>query len=416
MNERLKKALRRQSEIREALNGANGTSEGQDGYLAPDKVVELRAEMVKLEVEVRAALDEIEIREGDGQFVALRDRVDARRYINAAIEDRAVDGAELEFSTELKLPASNVMPWAAIEDRAVEDRQDMVTPVPDTAIGQPRQPLLNRVFHRTDAAFVGAAMPTVPRGMPVYPVMTGGAAGAFLAPGAEQDAEAAAFVGQNVSPKRATARYVFRAEDAARFEGLESTLRGDLRMVLGQLIDAQAVAGNGAGANLAGFISHAAAGTEPANTAAGVIDLAKVDAAIAGGIDGLYAYDPAAVRFLIGIDTMKRALQIRPETGAGVAADRTLYAHWMANAGGVRASVRVAAMEAAAGGQVQSAYRFVPNGLRFVVPVWEGIELIRDPYSGAAKGEVALTVIALYGALMVRNNGVQEVKFKLSHG
>ena len=417
MNERLKKALKRQSELREAMNWANGKKEGADGYLAPDKLAEHQGELVKLEVEIRAALDEPETRTDDGEFVRLRDRVDARAFINAAIEDRAItEGPEAELLQELKLPDSNVMPWAAIEDRQIEDRQDAVTPVPDTAIGQPRQPILTRVFHRTDAAFVGASMPTVPRGLPVYPVMTGGAAGAMVAPGVEQDAEAAAFVGQNVAPKRATARYLFRAEDAARFEGLESTLRSDLRLVMGGLIDRQAINGDGAGANLAGFISHAAAGANPPGTAAGVIDLAKVDSAIALGVDGLYASGPEGVRFLIGIDTMRRALQIRPESGAGIPADRSLYAHWQDNCGGVRASSRVAAQSAGQGGQVQSAYRFVPNGLRFIVPVWEGVELIRDPYTGAAKGEVALTVIALYGALMVRNNGVQEVKFKLSHG
>ena len=410
MNERLKKALKRQSEIREALNGAHGCKEGETGYLAKDKLTELQAESVKLEAEVRAALDEPETRRDDGQFVALADRVEARNYISAAVEDRAVTGPEKELADELKLADRNVMPWAAIEARQ-EDRQDAPTTVPDTALGQPRMPILARVFHRTDAMFVGAQMPTVPRGLPVYPVMTGGASGGFEAPGAEHDAEEATFVGQNVSPKRATARYVFRAEDAARFDGLESTLRSDLRMVMGNLIDAQAIAGNGQGANLAGFISHAAAGAAPEAGAGGVINLAVIDGAVAGGIDGLYANEPADVRFLLGTQTMRTILAMRPHAAQG-GSDATLLSVFRNACGGVRATTRVAAAAA----NVQSMYRFVPMGLRFVVPVWEGVELIRDPYSGAAKGEVALTVIALYGALMVRNNGVQEIKLRLAAG
>ena len=409
MNERLKKALKRQSEIREALNASNGKEPGQDGYLAPEKLAELQGEMPGIETEIRAALDEPEQRADDGRFTTLRHRVEARRFVNAAIEDRAVEGAELELMQELKLPDRNMIPWAAVEDRAVEDREDAVTTVPDTAIGQPRQPILNRVFHRTDAAFVGAMMPSVPRGTPVYPVMTGGAAGGMAGPGVEHDAEEATFVGQNVAPKRASARYVIRAEDAARFEGLEDTLRGDLRMVMGNLIDAQAISGDGQGANLAGFLSHAAAGEDPAAGAGGVVSMAVTDAAVAGGIDGLYANEPGDVRFLIGTGTMRAILAVRPHAAQG-ASDATLLSIFRNACGGVRATSRIAQPDP----KLQSMYRFVPNGLRFVVPVWEGMELIRDPYSGASKGEVALTVIALYGALMVRNNGVQEVRLRLA--
>lgn len=401
MNERLKKALKRQSEIREALNASVGKKAGQDGHLTDEKRAELQSESVKLEAEIRAAIDEPDPRDADANFRSLADRIEARHYINAAINDRAVDGAEAEFSKELGLDVRNVMPWAA-----VEDRQDMPTQVPESATGQPRQPLLRRVFHRTDAAFVGAVFPSVPRGTPVYPVMTGGAEGGMFVPGAAVEAEEATLEGQNVSPKRASARYLIRAEDAAKFDGLESTLRSDLRIVMGQLIDAQAVAGDGAGANLAGFLSHASAG---AAAGAEVITLADIDMHISRGIDGLYANEASALRFMIGTETDRILRTVRPFAAAGGSA-MSLDEFWRANVGGLRVSRHVGGVT----GNVQKAYRWTPNGLRFIVPVWEGVELIRDPYSGAAKGEVALTVIALYGALMVRNNGLATINIRLA--
>lgn len=407
MNERLRKALRRQSEIREALNRANGVESGQDGYLAPDKLAALQAELVTIETEIRAALDEADEREGDGRFVELRERVTAGAYIRAALEERAITGAEAELARELSLPERNIMPFAALESRAVEERADAATSVPEAAIGQPRQPILNRVFHETAAAYLGAMMPTVPRGLPVYPVMTGGAVGAFKAPGDGQDAERATFTGQNVGPKRATARYLIRVEDAARFEGLEDTLRGDLRMALGVLIDAQAVGGDGQGANLAGWISHASA--LPAGNGA-ALEMASLDGYTAGGIDGLYATMPGGVRFFIGTETERKLHETRPFAAAGGTA-MNLAQLWRASCGAVRSSYLVSAPSGAQNDA--PVYRFVPNGLNFVVPVWDGIELIRDPYTGASKGELALTVIALYGALMVRNNGITGLKLRL---
>ena len=226
------------------------------------------------------------------------------------------------------------------------------------------------------------------------------------APGVAADAMAATFTGVSVSPKRATARYIIRAEDAAQFNGLEPVLRADMRQVLGNLVDEQAINGDGKGANLAGFISHATAGAEPAAT---VVQVGEIDGYIAGGVDGLYTNDPSGVRFLIGTATEKALLIRRPFSAAGGSV-QTMSGLFRASCGGVRATTRVAAVA----NNIQSAYRFVPNGLRFIVPVWEGLELIRDPYTLARRGEIALTVFALYGAAMVRNNGLQEIKVRLA--
>ena len=46
-----------------------------------------------------------------------------------------------------------------------------------------------------------------------------------------------------------------------------------------------------------------------------------------------------------------------------------------------------------------------------VAPVWEAGELIRDPYSGAGKGEVALTLCYLWAFGLLRPSNFARVKF-----
>ena len=46
-----------------------------------------------------------------------------------------------------------------------------------------------------------------------------------------------------------------------------------------------------------------------------------------------------------------------------------------------------------------------------VAPVWDAGELIRDPYSGAAKGEVAMTLCYLWNFGLPRPSNFARVKF-----
>ena len=54
------------------------------------------------------------------------------------------------------------------------------------------------------------------------------------------------------------------------------------------------------------------------------------------------------------------------------------------------------------------------NGSDMVIPVWEGITMIRDPYSGAAKGETALTAHMLFNTAFLRKDAWKRINFKLA--
>lgn len=190
---------KRMSEIREALNAETPPAETE--------AEPLRNELRACEHEFRAVLDdeakaieeaaaakEVEVR-------SLAERVECRRYLQAAMTEAKLDGAEDELRQELKLP-EGAMPWAALDPEPVEVRQDAATTIADSVVSKPRMSIIRRVFQRTDAAWLGVETPSAPRGTPNYPLMSGGAAGAMKAAGAEQDAEAATFTATTIEPTR----------------------------------------------------------------------------------------------------------------------------------------------------------------------------------------------------------------------
>ena len=197
----------RQSEIRQAVNG--------NEELPDERAEELRTEATALEEEYRALLREAEAdrekREADAQFGRLQDRIECRNYLAAVVNDRSVDGAEAEFNKELQLGDRGQMPWAALvarEDRQ-EERADAVASVPDAVVGTQQRPVIPRVFRRTDAAWIGIQMPSVPAGQVRYPVLTAGASGGAKAAGSAVDAEAITMSGSDVEATRMTPRYLW---------------------------------------------------------------------------------------------------------------------------------------------------------------------------------------------------------------
>lgn len=389
----------RMSEIRQTLNGDSPGDEAAVG--------KLQRELADLEGKLREALKAEDRAEAEkaAEIAPLTERIECRNYLQAAMTDNAVTGAERELQQELKLQ-DNAMPLEALDPGIrAEDRQDVATGVPAAAIGHPRQSLLRRIFRRTDAAWLGVQMPSVAPGEPVYPVMSAGTTGEMLSAGGEVDAAAATFTGHTVSPTRGTARYLYRVEDAAKFGGLEETLRADLREVMGQLLDDQVVSGSGVSPNLSGFIVNAAA--RSGNAPSAVANIASFDTSLADGIDGLYAYGPAGVRHFIGVGTQQFLMKTRITTGE----TPTIGELWGANGAVWRASARVAAQDGTT--NIQEAYRFRPAEFRAVAPIWQGISLVRDPFSGAAKGEVAITAIMLFGYQELRGSA-QTVDFKLA--
>lgn len=414
MRKELREALIRQTEARQQYNALPDDA-------SDDDIRESRQAMQDADQEV---LELLANEEGEGAPQELRERVQLGRYMLGVAEDRALDGAERELNQEMNL-ADNVVPLEALEDRA-----DAVSPqdadgdaLGSGDINRTTGPLLRRVFTQTDAAFLGVGMPMVPSGERGYPVMIAGTESGMVARGAQKDAGAAKFSLVTATPKRLTGRYVFDLEGVAELGGmLESTLRADLRTEMGFQLDSQILLGSGVAPNVKGLIHQ--------------LDIDQIPGAAAGkdgpqltwlngrqigtlGLDGKFSRTEGDIRLLVGSGFygVGRGL-FRSQNADGVDLISAMRGLGM----GLRRSFQIP--EAAAltfhgqsAASTKKTERAIANSepMAAVAPVWQGITLIRDPYTEAGKAQIILTAHMLFDFVMRRTDGWHQYGVNVSN-
>ena len=364
------------------------------------------------EAEQRAAGAAARAPEGDAEMrerAELRSKVKLGGYIAAAIEQRSADGAEHEYNAALgisgnRFPLELLAPpehrAARVEVRATTDVDTMTTP----------RRWLDRLFAGTAAERVGVTMESVPVGSASYPVTTAGASAAQRQRSTDSAADAAWTVGvTEMKPKRNAVRLLFSIEDAARIPGLETALTRDLRMALTEGVDRAIFLGDagasGTDADIVGL--QTATITEQTITQANKVLGPGTLAAFTGLVDGIHAMSLSDLKVVAAVG----AWRLWENTIINSTADNMTLA----------AFLRMAGLSWSARGEIETATSngdfgaFIGRGMGIdgagVAAIWEAGELIRDPYSGAAKGEVALTLCYLWDFALPRASSFARIKF-----
>ena len=402
----------RASEIRSRLNELSGIETGELTTEHRSEMDTLSAEYADVERQKRAAIlagdvpetPEPEPKGGERREISsLIERAEIASYLRAAASGNPVSGVERELrqavlgddADEMLMPMDMLMPLE------IETRADVSSDVA-SAIQHSQQNIIGRIFAETAGAYMGVQRPSVPTGETHYYTLTGGASADVRSDGVSKDAEIATFTSKSVEPVRLTARYLWGIETSVRIRGFEESLRADIRAVMGNKLDSLALNGQAAVANTSplveGIISQLADPENPAAAATWNDYLSLYPARV----DGKSSMDGSNVRILVNADTYRHAhgLQIGV---SGELLGRELPA------GRFRASANMPATAATIATLLS--YTASPRAA-FVQPVWRGIQLIRDVYSKASEGQIALTAIMLTGGAMVDSSlyGRHEVK------
>ena len=405
----------RASEIRSRLNELSGIETGELTTENRSEMDNLSVEYADVERQKRAAILAGDVPEtpepepnagGEKREISsLIERAEIAAYLRAAASGNPVSGVERELrqailgddADEMLMPMDMLMPLSG----ALETRADAVTNVADS-IQHSQQNIIGRIFAETSGAYLGVQRPSVPVGESHYYALTSGASADVRADGVAMDAAAATFTSKAVEPVRLTARYLWGVETTARIRGFEEALRADIRAVMGDKLDFLALNGQAAVANVSplieGIISQLADPTDPTDAATWNDYLSLYPARV----DGKTSMDGANVRLLVNADTYKHAYGLQIST-SGELLGRELPA------GRFRASANMPATDAT----IATLLSYTASArVGFVQPVWRGISLIRDVYSKASEGQIALTAIMLTGAAMVDSSlyGRHEVK------
>lgn len=385
------------------------------------RLSELSREMRSLEGDLQAALlieeePKEETREtGKGEDAeskeldSLLQRASILPYFGEAVSGRDVQGVEHEVRAGLlgDEARGGLVPFELLLPDDREERADAATTVAAAARTPGSQAsVLQRVFTKSIAAMNRVSMPMVEAGQANFPVLASGTAAGMVNAGTAHDATAATFTGFSLDPVRLSARYVFRYEDVARLRNYESVLRRDLTATMTDAMDNQIINGDGSAPNVNGFLAELTAPSDPA----AVTTWNEWLKAHTDQVDGLNAYMLSDLICTIGKASFSY-LETLFRTGAqdnGPRASAQEYV--MSRIGGGMVSSRIPAP--ASNIQLGLIAKTSYPGRNAVAPIWRAMELIRDPYTRASQGEVALTAIMLWNFKIIRETGWALVKVR----
>ena len=330
----------------------------------------------------------------------LRSKTGLADFLKAAVGGSAVTGAAAEYAAACGVPTVGHVPMEIFSRAAPTVETRAVTPGP--AVKGALQPTVPFVFERSAAASLGIMMPSVPIGQVQIPKITTAPPADTLAKDGSAPSTAAAVTLVNQSPVRIAGQFEVRTEDLAVMPTLESALSESLQGSMSNEFDEQVF--NGASGELNGLFVQAT----DVSAASAVETFATGIGRFAALVDGRHAYDLRDVRACIGSKTFARYAGQFSGNGAV-----SLYDYLKTNLGSIRVSNRVPAVgsNAQKGIVVLSASAEMPK-----IHVWDAMQIVRDPYSGAGAGKVTLTATTLVSPLYVPHgtSQVKEVHPKLS--
>ena len=386
----------KQSEVREKickLLALETRTEEQDGEL-----VRLTAEGQKIEPEIRAAIvaqpDENEVitKTGDPEQrerAAIRSRTGLADFLSAAASGREVSGAAREYADAVGCAPLNRLPLDIFGNGTPETRAITAGP----AIDGPVQPAVPFVFQRSAAESLGIQMPMHGPGRVQIPRVTTAVPTDTLAPDAAAPVSAAVITLDSKTPKRISGQFEVRAEDLAVYPELEQVLMESIRGSLANELDNETF--NGVAAGLNGLFLQAVDVTKASTLETYSSGIAR----FAALVDGSHAYSLADLRCVVGSSTYANYM--------GLISDGVPLADYLeTKLGSFRVSNRMPAL-------LDKGQRGIvtlnggPSPIR--IYVWNALEIIRDPYSGAGTGKIVLTATALVSEVYAPH-GTSQIK------
>ena len=382
------KIARRQSEIRQALAELVGKDKPTDDETRSMESMDqeyrtnetrYRAALVAEDQERREAGADLETR-SDREFAELIGRFELRQIAFALDEGRALSGATAEVVQELRSKGGYQgipVPLAALETRAGETVAAGV-PNPVTL-----RPIIDRLFPASVASKLGVQSINITSGELAFPVATAGAVFGWqtteLANVGAQQTFATTERSLNPDHTGGAQMVITRKALKQAGEGLEAAIRRDLNAVIGAELDRVVISGTGAAGQPLGIIPGAATYGIPSTAVAATATWAAFRAQIVAFMEANAISSPNQVNLAFD-PTIWAELDAALITGTAVSEWDRLTKHVgtpaISNVIPDKTAILTATVQGIAPGYLG---------------IWGGVDLIRDPYTKAASGQLVLT-------------------------
>lgn len=394
------KIQRRQSEIRQALAGLVGKSDlSEDETRSMDSLdteyrsneSKYRAALIVEDEERREAGAELETR-SDKEYADLIGKFELRQVANFLDSGDKITGQTAEVVEEMRSKGSYrgvPVPMGALEIRAGET---VASGTPDPIV---TRPIIDRLFPSSVAARVGVNLINIDSGAAEWPVVTSSVAAGWADGELANVAGPTAFetTDRPLKPEQNFGvQMVLSRKTLKQSAGIEDAVRRDMNSAIGAGLDKAFFLGTGAnGQPLGMFPGQATYGfaTTGVNAAA---SWSAFRAAVVAFMTANAANGPGDVKLLIRPEVWSDLDDTFADTGSGI----TEWDRLVKNVGAGNIIMSSNAVAAPAGSPLASK-ALLTTSAGGVAPIfaamWGGVDLVRDPYAGAAAGSLKLTAI-----------------------
>lgn len=394
------KIQRRQSEIRQELATLAGKETPSEDETRSMEALDqeyrtnetrYRAALIGEDQERRDAGEELETR-SEREWSELMGKFEMRQVALALDEGAALSGQTQEVVSELRSAGGYQgipVPWEALEVRAGET---VSTGTPDPVR---TAPIIERLFNGSVAAQMGGSMVNVGVGEMEYPVATSkvtagwanGETGNVPGPSAYTTIDRPLKPDNNLGVQMKITRKALKQSGA----GLEQAVRRDMNGAIQEAMDKAVFLGSGSNGEPLGLIPGAATygfETVAVNAAA---TWAKIRSEVVAFMNGNAANGPGDIKALFRPEVWDAMDGAVWDAGSGI----TEWDRMAAKLGGIALSHNVLAAPTGTPKATKGLLTTKAGGVApFFVGTWGAVDLIRDPYSGAASGSLQLTALA----------------------
>lgn len=344
------------------------------------------------------------------EFNALYHRSRLTRYIDSIVNDREFEGAEKEFRAAVfgdaqipepdkQIPIHMMLPM----DEEMIVRADVATTIAAGTGVVTTRDIMERVFARTDASFMGARFLSVGAGRQRFPYISSGASLVYANEGEPQDSVAGTITTEEVDPSLASLAYVIGKQSRLQYAdgALENALRNDARQAIESGVDDTALNGRPRETAVQPFfapgidgLSGSLADDSGATSNFTALSLLRE---YASRVDGVYANQWTDVRMLVRPEVYSAGIFLAiGNNGDRLAADFLTPDRF-------RASSRLPAPDNNRRSQAIS-YSPVNDRGEFLIPSWQNVMVIFDPYTRANAQQDRLTFSIAHSVLVLRND------------
>ena len=339
------------------------------------------------------------------ELAEIRNQVKVQRYLASAVAGHGViDGPELEYNQALgmtteQFPMNLLTTPDSLEERAAVDGDAQTS----------QQTWIDRLFADAAASHLGITMPSVPAGIGAYPVTTGGDTPLQRGRGEAKGSGTFAFNVTEVKPSRGTAHIIYSVEDAARVPGFSDAITRDLSATMVAQMDKVIFVGDTGANEAAGDITGLQTLTiaETTVTQAQKVKGDELLKKFLAYVDGIYATSLGQVNIVatVGSNTIWGG-----NVHNSTASNQTVAGFLREN--GVSWVTKGDIESNSANGDF-GAFIGLQRGIMNagVAPIWEAGSFIRDVYTGAAKGEVGVTLVYLWNFVLPRGANFKRLKY-----